>query len=41
MDNNLFIDNLQFKQGTGKLYFYIWNKKIDTFTNKDISLITL
>ena len=41
MDNNLFIDNLQFKKGTGKLYFYIWNKQIDTFTNKDISLITL
>ena len=41
MDNHLFINKLNFKQGSGKLNFYFWNKKCPTFTNKDIALITL
>ena len=41
MNNYLFISDLNFKQDSVKLNFYFWNKKCQTFTNKDIALITL
>lgn len=41
MDNHLFIDKLNFKEGTGELHFYFWNKICPQITSKDISIITI
>jgi hypothetical protein len=41
MDNDIFLNKLNFKQGSGKINFYFWNKRCPSFTNKDISLITI
>jgi hypothetical protein len=36
MDNHLFLDKLNFKEGSGELHFYFWNKLCPKITNKDI-----
>lgn len=41
MDNHLFLDKLNFKEGSGELHFYFWNKLCPKITNKDISIITI
>jgi glycylpeptide N-tetradecanoyltransferase len=41
MDSYLFLDKLNFKQGSGELNFYLWNKKCPAITNRDIALITI
>lgn len=41
MDNQIFTDKLNFKEGTGELHFYFWNKICPSVTAKDISIITI
>ena len=41
MANNIFINKLNFKQGSGELYYHFWNKNCTILTNKDIALITI
>ena len=41
MDNHLFIDKLNFKEGSGELHFYFWNKICPQITSKDISIVTI
>jgi len=41
MSNHLFLNKLNFKQGSGELYYHFWNKKIPNITNRDIALVTL
>jgi len=41
MSNHLFLNKLNFKHGSGELYYHFWNKKIPNITNRDIALVTL
>lgn len=41
MSNHLFFNKLNFKHGSGELYYHFWNKKCPPITNKDIGLVTL
>ena len=41
MSNKIFLDKLNFKCGTGELYYHFWNKKCQPITNNDIGLITI
>jgi glycylpeptide N-tetradecanoyltransferase len=41
MDNKILLEKLNFKQGSGELYFYFWNKRCPEITNKDIALVTI
>jgi len=41
MSNHLFLNKLNFKHGSGELYYHFWNKKCPQITNKDIALVTI